>query len=798
MMRKLWLILIFSIILTGIASAQDKTSAASSVQAAAAAVAEPPFDFAAADKELNKIERLLSSGKVSGKETSAYLKSLNDIQNAINQSRAQNAENLDNVQKKIAALGTAPADGEKEPADIAKQRKEFNSKADTYKSMIAKADLAKTKIDEINNLILKIRNQELLNNILAKQSSIMHPQEFWDSLVSFSKFIYELASSPASWYQNLSTADKTTVKSNITAVITAMLLALVLAVYLNRYIKRRFGYRQSIERPDYSQKVRAAGWVLAARGIIPAAVIGAFLIWLKNTEIINSSAFGLFLKNAALYLLYYYLAKAIVRVVFTPRNSKWRIIEVCDEKAVGVSRALIFSAAAICTVSFFQSLAAEMNYNNDIVYSLKIFANGVKAFCIVLVTLKFLYDNRELSDDEIKNEDGDIGELSMSTKVSLGISFVITAAFALSLLGYIRLSEFIINRFIVSALIIGIYYIIDKLLRVIFHQVLRFKFWIRTLKINRRTLVKSEFWFSLLLSPVLWVLAGLTILAVWGVSVDILLVNVKNFLVGFNFGGVHVSITSILLGIFTFFFSLFLFKLLRGSFQNGKLSNIDMDEGVRNSVVTSIGFIGFVFSLILGIAVMGGSFGSIAIIAGALSFGAGLGLQNIVSNLVAGLTILFERPIKLGDWVIINGQEGIVKQISMRSTTLESGNKASIIIPNSDILSSSLINMTYANRMGRAEITVGVDYDSDIALVRQTLLDIAAENPNVLQNPPPSVSFSNLGASSLDFQLNCYTANVYNKGGITDAIREEIVNRFRKLNINIPYPQQVVHLLKDS
>ena len=105
MMRKLWLILIFSIILTGIASAQDKTSAASSVQAAAAAVAEPPFDFAAADKELNKIERLLSSGKVSGKETSAYLKSLNDIQNAINQSRAQNAENFDNVQKKIAALG---------------------------------------------------------------------------------------------------------------------------------------------------------------------------------------------------------------------------------------------------------------------------------------------------------------------------------------------------------------------------------------------------------------------------------------------------------------------------------------------------------------------------------------------------------------------------------------------------------------------------------------------------------------------------------------------------------------------
>ena len=110
----------------------------------------------------------------------------------------------------------------------------------------------------------------------------------------------------------------------------------------------------------------------------------------------------------------------------------------------------------------------------------------------------------------------------------------------------------------------------------------------------------------------MWILAGLALLALWGVSVDILLRNVKNFLVGFNFGGVHVSITSILLGIFTFIVSLFLFKLLKGSFQNGKLSKIDMDEGVRNSVITSIGFIGFVFSLILGIAVMGGSFDSMS------------------------------------------------------------------------------------------------------------------------------------------------------------------------------------------
>ena len=751
-MRRFILGLFLAISLAGNATAQNNAPISAEKDAS-------PFDFVQADKNLNKMEKQLSSGKVSAKETGDYLKQLGEIQSAITQAKNQYSENLDIAQKKINALGAAPGEGEKEPADIAKQRKEFTAQADSIKSMIAKADLANAKIEEINGLILKIRNKELLSNILTKQSSILHPQEFWDSLVSFWSFLYELATSPLSWYQNLSDADKGIVKNNILTVATIMLLALSLAVWLNRYIKKWFGYRENIERPDYSQKVRAAGWMLAARGAIPAAVFGAFLIWLKNTEIISSSSFGLFLKNAAWYLLYYYLIKAIVRVVFTPRNSKWRIIEVGDEKAISVSRALIFSAAAICTVSFFQSLATEMNYNSAIVYSLKIFANGVKAFCIVLVTLKLLYDNKELSEEQLKDDTQEVGDLSVSTKASLIISGLITLAFCLSLLGYIRLSEFIINRFIISAVVIGIFYIADNLLRVIFHQILRFKFWIRTLKINRRTLVKSEFWFGLLLTPIMWILAGLVLLGLWGVSVDILLRNVKNFLVGFNLGGVHVSITSILLGIFTFIVSLFLFKLLKSSFQDGKLSKIDMDEGVRNSVITSIGFIGFVFSLILGIAVMGGSFDSIAIVAGALSFGAGLGLQNMVSNLVAGLTILFERPVKLGDWVIINGQEGIVKQINMRSTTLETGNKASIIIPNSDILSKSLINMTYANRMGRVDIAVGVDYNSDIELVKQTLLEIASANPNVLENPAPSVSFNNLGDKSLGFQLQCYTAD---------------------------------------
>ena len=282
------------------------------------------------------------------------------------------------------------------------------------------------------------------------------------------------------------------------------------------------------------------------------------------------------------------------------------------------------------------------------------------------------------------------------------------------------------------------------------------------------------------------------------IIVDILVARTKGFLTGFNIGEVHVSITSIILGLVSFWVAMLLVKMLKSSLQDGSLSRLDFDEGMKSSIISGIGFFGFILSVILGIAVAGGSFKSLALMAGALSFGAGLGLQNVVSNLVAGITILFERPIKLGDLVVINGYEGVVKQISMRSTTLETGNKSNVIIPNSAIIAGSVVNKTYDNRMARVDINVGVDYDSDIDKVKKILLRIAGEDEEVLSNPAPALSFLDFGDSSLNFQLNCYTANIANSSGISFRIREKIINEFRKEGINIPFPQRVVRSLEES
>ncbi len=748
--------------------------------------AAPLINLSQADKQLTVMASKLNSGKAGKEEINSFLKDLSEMQSELSRSRISYTEELASEQKKLNALGALPENGTSEPAPIAKQRKEITSGLDRQKAQIAQTDLLSAKIDEINRLILKIRNRQLLNNILVKQRSIFHPQEFWDSLSSFAGFLFQLVKSPLDWYEKLSAERKNIVNSNILGIIASMAAALAAAWLLSKLIKRRFGYKAAIERPDYWQKVHAAVWMFIARGAIPAAIIGAFLLWLNNNEIFNADSFGLLLNTAARYLLYYYLTKAIIKVTFTPFAGKWRIIEVMDERAKSISRALIFSSAAICTVSFFQSLAGQMDYNQEIIYSLKIFANAVKAFCIILVSRKALYNNRELSDEEITSEDQTIDDLSTSSKISIFISFAMSAAFALSLFGYIRLSEYIINSTIISGVVGGIFYIADKLLRVLFHQLLLLRFWVRTFRINRRSLVKTEFWFGLLLTPITWICAGLALLAVWGVSVDLLLARVKNFLIGFNIGGVHISITSILLGIFCFMIMLSLFKMLKNSFISGNLSKIEMDDGIKNSIISSISFLGFIISGILAIAVMGGSLSSIALIAGALSFGVGLGLQNMVSNLAAGMTILWERPIKIGDWVIINGQEGIVKQINMRSTELETGDKSTIIIPNSDILSKSLINYTYSGKTGKVNVKINVSYDSNIEKIKAALLEIAASNPDVLLKPEPAVSCSKFSENSMEITLSCATANIFRRTAIANDLREKIIRRFQEMNVKIP------------
>ena len=183
-------------------------------------------------------------------------------------------------------------------------------------------------------------------------------------------------------------------------------------------------------------------------------------------------------------------------------------------------------------------------------------------------------------------------------------------------------------------------------------------------------------------------------------------------------------------------------------------------------------------------------------ILGALSVGIGFGLQHIVNNFISGLLILFERPIRKGDWIKVNGHEGIVKSIHIRSTELETFSKTNVLIPNADVLSNALENVTKSNSLGRMVISVGVSYDSDLRLVEKLLLDIAKKDEGLMKDPAPFVLLTDFADSSVQFELRGVFTDVTKGLATKSRIMFAIWDAFKKNNIEIPFPQRVVHLEK--
>ncbi|MDD4557058.1 MAG: mechanosensitive ion channel [Alphaproteobacteria bacterium] len=738
--------------------------------------------------ELSRLEVALKSGKVTSEETVEYIKNLNEMRGKISEDRKVTESNLSFVQKRIEALGEVPTDGSKEAYSITQKRKIFNDEATSLKSKIIEADVVTAKIDELDNIVLTIRNQELLENILDKQGPLIYPTNFLNATVAFVGFAYDVVHSPIDWLQN--NQGREVVKKNMQEFLMLMVLSLTLAIFVSLIIKKKLGYQSGIEKPDYSAKLMASLWTFVSYGVIPSSLIGGFILLMKDLGLIDKSLFTISLYYFMFYLLLISLSQSVVRVLFAPENAKWRLLEVGNEKAKALCRAMLLSIILIASVSFFKSIAEETAYPKQVVDYLIMLSSAVKAFSIILVIHRFTYDYNIVKNDE---EDS---ETTPVFKAVMLLSIFALGVFSISLFGYIKLSEFIFNRLILSVLTILSFYIVTRTVRVMVKKFLFLRFWNKNFRLSRKLMSKLNFWFSLLFTPIMVFIGSMVILALWGVSVDLLLQNIKRFLIEFSVGGVKVSIVSIAFGIFVFFVSLYIFKILKKYILINVLTKTEVDDGIKNSLSSGFGFVGFVASALFAISVMGGSLGNIALIAGALSFGVGLGFQNIVSNLVSGIIILFERPFRIGDWVVINGQEGIVKQINIRATEIETFDKSSVIIPNGTILSSSLTNRTYHNRMSRIDVAVGVAYGSDVKQVRDLLLDIVISQKYVMTEPAPFVIFENLGASSLDFTVKCYTFDVSNKGEIANNIREQILERFEAAGIDIPFPQMVVHSQK--
>ena len=219
-----------------------------------------------------------------------------------------------------------------------------------------------------------------------------------------------------------------------------------------------------------------------------------------------------------------------------------------------------------------------------------------------------------------------------------------------------------------------------------------------------------------------------------------------------------------------------------------------LDPGARISIGRLIHYALVLVGFMLALFALGFDLKNITILGGALGVGIGFGLQTIVNNFVCGLIMLFERPVKVGDAIELGGQQGKIKKVGLRATVVQTYDNSEIVVPNSDLITNQVTNWTLAERLSRIRIPVGVAYGSDVPLVMKTILECAADNQTVLKDPAPKVLFINFGDSSLDFELRVWVADFDTRLTVISELHEEIDSRFRKLNIEIPFPQTDLHV----
>lgn len=303
---------------------------------------------------------------------------------------------------------------------------------------------------------------------------------------------------------------------------------------------------------------------------------------------------------------------------------------------------------------------------------------------------------------------------------------------------------------------------------------------------------------QLIADLVLWLSFAVYLIYVWddsGTTLDELLDSIQT---GYTVGQVQLIPLDIIGGILVFAAVIILLGWIKRWIDQRWLQHIVVERGAREAIITLIGYVGFIFAALMSLTLAGVNLGGLAIVSGALALGIGFGMQEIANNFVSGLILLFERPIRTGDFITVGDTNGFVRRIRIRATEIETLDNQNVLVPNSELVSGRVVNWVLRDPHGRLLLRVGVAYGSDVRKVQQILERVAGEHPEVITDgraPAPRALFMGFGDSSLDFELRVRILRIERRFSVLSDLNFALDKEFRAENVEIPFPQRDLHIV---
>lgn len=729
------------------------------------------------------------------------------IRQAAEQARAEASSARKPLGDQLAALGPAPAKGQPpEPTEVARQRRQLNEALALYDTRVKQAELALARTAGLEQDIARIGNEQIAQRLLAREAPPLSLPALGAAARELGDVLAALASAPIEWWRSSSLDQLAPV--NLVWLGLVLLLAFGAGWPLRNWLLRRFGHAPDLAEPSYARRALAAGAEGVARGLLPAIGLLAVAAVLLGEEIVTG-LLAQMVWGALFGAIFFSLTSALARAALSPEAPNWRIVPFGAESSRILARRLTV-LAAIAGIALGTHIATrELEPGARELFNLLdlVFDTLVAGLTLTLLQRRLWQPDTVEAEEQPQDKPsgpkpGGRPEEPPPMQWSwpllrLVVSLALLAVPVLALAGYAILASHIVSRVVLTGVLIGAFLLVRALIRELLGLFIapesshsaRLR---QVLALTDQGSGILIFWLGVTVDLVLALLGLALALRLWGVPGDAIGFWASGALKGIVIGNLHLSIGEIALSILVFVAFWTGTRVLQRLLRDKLLPQTRLDPGVRHSLSAVVGYIGFTVALAFAISTLGLSLSNIAIIAGALSVGIGFGLQNIVNNFVSGLILLIERPIKVGDWIVVGQNQGFVTRISVRATEIRTFEHASVIIPNSELLSSAVVNWTHRDKYGRIDVKVGVAYGSDTDKVRDILLACARQHRLVVGWPNPHVLFRSFGDSALEFELRAYISDIAQHMHVASDLHFAVNKALRAAGIEIPFPQRDV------
>lgn len=695
------------------------------------------------------------------------------------------------AQDLLQAIGPEPKKGEPpEARAVAEKRDQYQATIARFQAQKALVDLALKRAGETDQSISARMRTRLIERVLEPSPLPFGGETLAIAGREFATVLATLADSPFAWYRDLSKRHRQTigVRGGL-----FVFFALFAAAAARHFLRRRFGRNVGIEQPSYVRRVIGAIAEGIAGGVVPAAILGGFYLVVTREGALIGGMFANVATSLLVALFVFVLVTALTRAVLAPGLPAWRITEFDPEQGRIISRRVALLTAIFCVDLFFERSTRAMTPSPELWSVYHAAVTMLEALALLALTPAKLWLRATPASDDGAQPSVPMPHSPIWGWVRRVVAVIAVVGIVAVLAGYVSAGRYLVENTLYTGLVLGGLGVMRGLGSECIDALAQSTLARERLRLQPATLHRWRFWLRAAIDPVLVLAAAIVVASYWGLPREDIMSAIVAIVRGFKIGNITFSPADLIIALLVFMLAMAAARVLQRILIEKILPETRMEVGARHSLGAGVGYVGVVVAAALAVAVAGVDLTNIALVAGALSVGIGFGLQNIVNNFVSGLILLVERPINVGDWVVIGGKEGTVKRINFRATEIETFQRAAVVIPNAEIISSSVTNWTLKDRLGRIEIPVGVAYGSDTESVKASLLECAKAHSKVLRYPEPHVLFRNFGDSSLDFELRCFTGDVTERIVIESDIRFAIDKIFRERGIEIPFPQRVVH-----